>query len=154
MTTIPSQPTTRTPIDAVAGKWTRYQLLLDIVVDTYSDRGDLTPSDGAFAMFATIDACARWRSFVVESFPPPADLTEGIVNLGLQRRPNYTMDRFTIKSACEASDLLDGLLCILGTMARALITVEINSANVISFLASAYPSMFHSSHSIPPSRQG
>ena len=139
---------TRTSIDAVARKLARNQWLLDIVVDTDSDRGDFAPSDGAFAaMFATIEACARWRSFIVESFPPQADLTEGIVNLGLQRRPNNTMDRFTtfkIKSACEASHFLNGLLCILGTTARALITVEINSANVISFLYPAYTSMFHS----------
>ena len=57
------------------------------------------------------------------------------------------MSRFTIfkiKSACEKSPLLDGLLHILGTTSRELITVEINSANVISFLAPAYPFMFHS----------
>ena len=57
------------------------------------------------------------------------------------------MSRFTtlkIKSACETSPLLNGLLRILGTTARALITIEINSANVISFLAPTYSSMFHS----------
>jgi hypothetical protein len=44
---------------------------------------------------------------------------------------------FKIKSACEMSPLLDRLLRILGTSASGeLTTVEINSANVISFLAS------------------
>ena len=58
------------------------------------------------------------------------------------------MSRFTtfkIKSACETSPLLDGLLHIVGTTAGSgLLTIEIHSSNVISFLASYYPSIFHS----------
>jgi hypothetical protein len=140
---------TRTPMDAVTSKLERNQWLLDIVVDTDSDRGDFTPSDGAFeAIFAAIEASSRWRSLVVKSFPAQADLPEDLVNRRLQRCSNATMSRFTtfkIKSACETSPLLNGLLRILGTTASSeLTTVEINSANVISFLAPAYPSMFHS----------
>ena len=137
---------TATPIDAVASKqgW-----LLDIVVDTDSDRGHFAPSGGAFeAVFAAIEASPRWRSFVVESFPARADLPEDLVNLHLQRHSNATMSRFTtfkIKSSCETSPLLNGLLHILGTTAGpALTTVEINSSNVISFLTPTYSSIFHS----------
>ena len=141
---------TMTPLDVVTKKLERNQWLLDILVDTESDRGDLNAwnRDGAFnAIFAAIEASSRWRSLVVESFPPQADLPEAVVNYGLQRCSNDTMSRLTtfkIKSACETSPLLNRLLCIIGTTARALITVEINSANVISFLAPAYLSMFHS----------
>ena len=140
---------TTTPIDAVARKLERNQWLLDIVVDTDSDRHDFTPSGGAFeAIFAAIEATPRWRSFVVESFPAQTDLPEDLVNRNLQRHSNATMSRFTtfkIKSTCERSPLLNGLLSILGTTAGpALTTVEINSHNVISFLAPAYPSFFHS----------
>ena len=139
---------TRTPIDTVTKKLERNQWLLDIVVDTDSDRGDFTPSDGVFdAIFAAIEASSRWRSLVVESFPAQADLSADVVNRGLQRCPNVTMGRFTtfkVKCACEKSPLLDGLLRILGTSARELTTVEINSSNVVSFLAPAYPSIFHS----------
>ena len=136
---------TRTPIDAV----TRSQWLLDVVVDTDSDRGDFTPSDGAFeAIFAAIKASSRWRSLVVKSFPGQADLPQDIVNRHLQRCSNTTMARFAtfkIMSACETSPLLHGLLSILGTTASSeLTTVEINSPNVISFLAPAYSSLFHS----------
>ena len=104
---------------------------------------------GAFeAIFAAIEATPRWRSFIVESFPAQADLQEDVVNRHLQRHSNATMNRFTtfrIKSACETSALLNGLLHILGTTAGpALTTVEINSPNVISFLAPAYSSFFHS----------
>ena len=140
---------TTTPINAVARKLERNQWLLDIVVDTDSDRGDFTPSGGAFeAIFATIEATPRWRSFVVESFPAQADLPEDLVNRHLQRHSNATMSRFTtfkIKSSCETSPLLNSLLCILGTTAGpALTTVEINSPNVISFLTPTYPSFFRS----------
>ena len=142
---------TRTPIDAVTSKLEKSQWFLDIVVDTDSDRGDFTPSDGTFgAIFATMEASSRWRSLVVESFPPQADLPEELVNRHLQQCPNTTMDRFTtlkIKSACETSPLLDRLLNILGTGTMAsseLSSMEINSPNVISFLAHAYPSMFNS----------
>ena len=140
---------TTTPIDAVARKLERNQWLLDIVVDTDSDRDDSDPFGSAFkAMFAVIEASQRWRSFVVESFPAEADLPEDFVIRHLQRSSNATMSRFTtfkIKSTCETSPLLNGLLHILGTTAGpALTTVEINSTNVISFLAPAYSSFFRS----------
>ena len=140
---------TRTTIDAVARKLERNQWLLDIVVDTDSDRGDFTPSDGDFeAIFAAIEASSRWRSLALKSFPGQADLSEEVVNRGLQRCPNAMMSRFTtfkVKSTCKTSPLLTGLLHILGTTAGSeLTTMEINSANVISFLAPAYPSIFHS----------
>ena len=135
---------TTTPVDAVAN-----QSLLDIVVDTDSDRGNPTPSSGAFeAIFAAIEATARWRSLVIESFPAQADLPEDLVNRHLQRHSNATMSRFTtfsINSTCETSPFLNGLLHILCTTAGpALTTVEINSTNVISFLAPTYSSFFHS----------
>ena len=140
---------TSTPIDAVARKLERNQWLLDIVVDTDSDHGHFTPSDGSFeAIFAAIEATSRWRSFIVKSFPAQADLLEDCVNRHLQRSSNATMSRFTtfkIKSSCETSPLLNGLLHILGTTAGpALTTVEINSSNVISFLVPAYSSLFRS----------
>ena len=140
---------TRTPLSAVTKKLERGQWLLDVVVDTDSDRGDFTPSDGDFeAIFAAIEASSRWRSLVLKSFPGQADLSEEVVNRGLQRCPNATMSRFTtfkVKSTCKTSPFLNGLLHILGTTAGSeLTTVEINSANVISFLTPAYPSMFHS----------
>ena len=123
--------------------------LLDVVVDTESDRGHFTTSDSAFeAIFAVIEASSRWRSLVVESFPRQADLPEDLVNRRLQRCPNAPMNHLTtfkIKSICETSALLNGLLRILGTTAGSeLTTVEINSPNVISFLAPAYPSIFQS----------
>ena len=138
-----------TPINAVTRRLERNQWLLDIVVDSNSNRGDFTPSGGAFkAIFAAIDATPRWRSFVVKSFPAQADLPEDLVNRHLQRSSNATMSRFTtfkIKSTCETSPLLNGLLHILGTTAGpALTTVEINSSNVISFLAPTYSSLFRS----------
>ena len=139
---------TRTPLSAVTSKLERSQWFLDIVMDTDADRGDFTPSAGAFgAIFAAIEASSRWRSFVVESFPGPADLSEDTVNRGLQRCPKAAMSRFKIfkvKSPCKSSPFLNGLLHILGTTAGSeLTTMEINSANVISFLAPAYPSIFH-----------
>ena len=140
---------TRTPMDVVARKLEANSWLLDVVVDTDSDRGDSTPSDSDFeAIFTVIEATSRWRSLVVESFPRHADLPQGLVSHRLQRYPNATMNRFTtfkVKSTCETSPLLDGLLHILGTTAGSeLTTVEINSPNVISFLAPAYPSIFQS----------
>ena len=139
---------TRTPIGAVAAKLKRSQWL-DIVVDTDSDRGDFASSTGPFeAIFAAIEASSRWRSLLVDSFPAEADLPEDLVNRCLQRCSNAPMRRFTafkIKSACETSPLLDGLLHILGkTSGSELTTMEINAPNVISFLAPAYPSIFHS----------
>ena len=140
---------TTTPIDAVAGKLERNRYLLDIVVDTDTDRDDYNPFGRDFeAIFAAIQATPRWRSLVVESFPAQADLPEDRVNRLLQRCSNAPMSRFTtfkIKSTCESSPLLNGLLHILGTTAGpALTTVEINSSNVISFLAPTYSSFFHS----------
>ena len=140
---------TTTPIDAVARKLERNRWLLDIVVDTDSDRGDFTPSAGDFeAIFAAIEATPRWRSFIVESFPAKADVPDDLVNRHLQRHSNAIMNRFTtfkIKSTCETSPLLHRLLHILGkTAGPALTTVEINSPNVISFLAPSYSSFFHS----------
>ena len=139
---------TRTPMDVIARKL-EMSSFLDVVVDTDSDRGDFTPSDRAFeAIFAVIEASSRWRSLVVESFPGQADLPEDLVTRGLQRCPNATMNVFTtfkVKSTCEMSPLLNGLLHILGTTAGSeLTTVEINSPNIISFLAPAYPSIFQS----------
>ena len=138
---------TTTPIGAVTRKLKRKQWLLDIVVDTDSDRDNYDPFGDAFeALFAAIEASPRWRSFVVESFPAQADLPEDFVIRHLQRSSNATMSRFTtfrIKSSCDTSPLLDGLLHILGTTTGpALTTVEINSTNVISFLAPAYSSFF------------
>ena len=139
---------TRTPIGAVASKLEGNQWL-DIMVDTESDRSDIISSEGAFeAIFAAIEVHSRWRSLVVKSLPAQADLSEDVVKRHLQRCSNTTMTRFTtfkIKSACETSPLLNGLLHILGmTASSELTTVEINSPNVISFLASTYPSIFHS----------
>ena len=140
---------TTTPIDAVTRKLERIQWLLDIVVDTDSDRDDFDLVGGDFkAIFAAIEATPRWRSFIIESFPAQADVPEDLVNRHLQQHSNVTMSRFKIfkiKSSCETSPLLNGLLRILGTTAGpALTTVEINSPNVISFLTPAYPSFFHS----------
>jgi len=127
----------------------RNQWLLDIVVDTEIDRGDFTPSEGAYkAIFAAFGATSRWRSLVVESFPRQTDLPEHLVNRGLQRCSNATMSRletFKVNRPCEMSPLLDRLLRILGTTASAeLTTMEIRSANVISFLLPAYSPIFRS----------
>jgi len=139
---------TTTPKDAVTTKLRRNQLVLDVVVDTEIDSGHLTPPEGAYqAIFAAIEATDRWRSFVVETFPPQADLPEHLVNSGLQRCSEAVMNRirtFRIKCACETSPLLDHLLRILGKSAsRELTTVEINSPNVISFLTPTYSTIFH-----------
>ena len=132
----------------------RNQLLLDIVIDEGSHHGYFHPVNGPLkangpfnAIFAAIEASWRWRSLVIKSFPAQADLTEDVVNSHLQRCSNATMSRFTsfkVKSTCKTSPLLNGLLRILGTtVGSELTTMEINSANVISFFAPAYPSIFH-----------
>jgi len=140
---------TTTSKDAVATKLERNQWVLDVVIDTDIDRGDFTSVGGAYqAIFAAIEATDRWRSFVVETFPPQADLPEHLVNSGLQRCSDAVMNRirtFRIKCACETSPLLDRLLRILGkSTSRELTTVEINSPNVISFLTPTYSTIFHS----------
>jgi hypothetical protein len=138
-----------TPKDAVTKKLERNQWLLDISVDTESDRGDITQLEGAYeAIFAAIEASSRWRSFVVGTIPAQADLPEHLVNYGLQRSSGAVMSRlriFKTKSTCETSPLLDHILRILGTTAgEELTTVEIKSANVISFLVPTHSSIFHS----------
>jgi hypothetical protein len=140
---------TRTPKDAVTRKLERNQALVDVLVDTEIDRGAFIPPKGAYeAIFTAIEASSRWRSFIVETFPAQADLPEHLVNHGLQRSSGTIMSRlktFKIKSACETSPLLDHLLRILGTTAsEELTTVEIKSANVISFLVPTHSSIFHS----------
>ena len=140
---------TTTSKDAVTTKLERNQWVLDVVVDTEIDRGHSTPSEGAYqAIFAAIEATDRWRSFVVETFPPQADVPEHLVNSGLQRCSGAAMNRirtFRFKSPCEMSPLLDRILRILGKSAsRELTTVEINSPSVILFLAPTYSAIFHS----------
>ena len=142
---------TRSPIDAVTSKLERSRWLLDIVVDTDFDRGGFTAEEGAYeAIFAVMEASSRWRSFIVESFPARSELSEEVVNRCLERGSHTTMNRFTtlkIKSACETSPLLDGLLYILGTGTMTNVgptTVEINSPNIVACLTSTYPSIFHS----------
>jgi hypothetical protein len=140
---------TRTPKDAVTSKLKKNQWLLDVLVDTEIDRDHFTSSEGPYeAMFAAIEAASRWRSLVVETFPVQADLPEDLVNRSLRRSSGAVMSRlrtFKIKCACEMSPLLDHLLRILGTSASGeLTTVEINSANVISFLVPTYSSIFSS----------
>jgi hypothetical protein len=138
-----------TPKDAVTKKLERNPWLLDILVDTESDRGHFTPSGGAYdAIFAVLEAASRWRSFEVETFPAQADLPEHLVSHGLQQSSGTIMSRlraFKIKSACEMSPLLDHLLRILGTTAsEELETIEIKSENVVSYLFPAHSSIFHS----------
>ena len=138
---------TTTPSDAVTSKLKRNQWLLDVVVDTKVDRGHSTLSSDAYqAIFAAIEATPRWRSFIVESFPAQADLPEHLVTTGLQQCSGAVMSRlrtFKIKCSCEMSPLLERLLSILGTTAsKELTTIEINSANMISFLVPTYSSIF------------
>ena len=140
---------TTTSKDAVTTKLERNQLFLDVLVDTEIDRGHPTPPGGAYqAIFAAIEATDRWRSFVVETFPPQADLPEHLVNSRLQQCSGAIMNRirtFKIKCACEMSPLLDRILRILRESAsRELTTVEINSPSVISFLVPTYSTIFHS----------
>ncbi len=129
---------TTTSKDAVTRKLERNQSFLDVVVDTETDRSNSTPSESAYqAIFAAIQATSRWRSLVVETFPPQADLPEHMVDRGLQRCSDSVMSHLRslrIKCPCETSPLLDHLLRLLGTSASGeLTTVEIISANVISF---------------------
>jgi len=141
---------TTTLKDAVTTKLERQHRFLDVLVDTEIDRGHFTPAEGAYqAIFATIEATSRWRSFVVETFPAQDDLPEDLVSRGLQRYSDPVMDRLrtfnTIKCPCEMSPLLEHLLRILGTAANGELTaVEINSPSVILFLAPTYPCIFHS----------
>ena len=140
---------TTTPRSAVTRKLERSRWRLDVVVDTESDRGDFTPPEGAYqAIFAAIQAASRWRSLVVETFPSQIDLPELLVNSGLQQCSGAVMSRlgtFRIKCSCEMSPLLERLLRILGTTAsRELTKIQINSANVISFLLPTYSSIFRS----------
>jgi hypothetical protein len=140
---------TTIPKVAVTKKLERNQWFLDILVDTESDRGHFIPSRGAYeAILAAIAASSRWRGFVVETFPAQADLPKHLVNHGLQQTSGTVMSRlgtFKIKSACETSPLLDHILRILGTTASAeLTTIEIKSANVLSFLVPMHSSVFHS----------
>ena len=140
---------TTTPKDVIIKKLERNQWLLDVLVDTEVDRGHFTPLESAYqAIFAAIEATSRWRTLVVESFPARADLPVDLVDRGLQRCSDPVMNRlrtFKIKCPCEMSPLLERLLRILGTTASGeLTTVEINSSSVISFLAPAYLSIFHS----------
>jgi hypothetical protein len=141
---------TTTPKAAITRKLERSPWLLDVLVDTEVDRDHLTfLSEGAYqAIFAAIEACSRWRTFVVETFPGKADLPEPFVNRCLRRCSDLVMSRlktFRIKCPCEMSPLLERLLRILGTTSFGeLTTVEINSPSVISFLANSYPSIFRS----------
>ena len=144
---------TTTSIDLVTNKLERNSWFLDVSIDTNSDRGHFTPSVVPYgAIFAAIEATSRWRSCVIETVPAQADLSEQVVNLLLRRYPNPVLNRlrtFRIKSACEMSPLLDGLLRILGTSAsEELTTIEINSSHVISFLAPTYSSIFNSVKSL------
>ena len=140
---------TTTPRGAVLRKLERNQWRLDVVVDTESDRGDFTPPEGAYqAIIAAIQAASRWRSLVIETFPSQTDIPEHLVNSGLHQCSGAVMSRlgtFTIKCPCEMSPLLEHLLRILGTTAsRELTKVQINSANVISFLVPTYSPIFRS----------
>jgi len=140
---------TTTPMDAITRKLERNQWLLDVLVDMEIDRHHFTPSEDPYqAIFAAIKATSRWRSLVVESFPTQADLSEDIVNRGLQQCSNPVLSRLRaliIKCPCEVSPLLDRLLSILGnTASRELTTVTINSPTVISFLVPTYSSIFRS----------
>jgi len=138
-----------TPKDAVISKLERHPWLVDVLVDTETDRGDFTPSDRAYeAIFTAIEATSRWRSFIVETWPAQANLPEDLVDSCLRRSSDAVMSRlrtFKIKCACEMSPLLERLLRVLGTTANeVLATVEINSTNVISILFPTYSSIFRS----------
>ena len=141
---------TTTASDAVTKKLERNPWLLDITINTDVDRYALNPSETAYeGIFSAIEAAARWRSIVIESLPGQTDLSEERVQRGLQGCSNTNMSSLTtfkIRRACEMSPLLIQLLSILGATTRAkLTTVEINSANVISFLLSpSYSAVFHS----------
>jgi len=57
----------KTTKDDVIQKLERNQLFMDVFVDTKMDCGDFSPSYKA--IFTVVEAAARWRSFVVETFP-------------------------------------------------------------------------------------
>ena len=140
---------TTTSKDAVMRKLEMNQSFLDVVVDTEIDCGRLTLSEDAYqAIFVAIEAAPRWRSLVVEAFPAQVDLPDHLVNSGLQRCSDAVLRRLRtlrVKCPCETSPLLDHLLHVLGTSAsEELTTVELNSANVVSFLVPAYSSIFRS----------
>jgi len=136
----------KTTKDDVIRKLERNQSFMDVFVDTEMDRGDFSPSYEA--IFTVVEAAARWRSFVVETFPSQTDLPEHLVNHRLQQCSNASMSRlttFVIKYACEMSPLLDRLLHILGTTASSRLTrVEIDSRKGILLLTPAALSIFHS----------
>ena len=122
---------TRTAADAIMIKLERNQWLLDILVDTEIDRGDSTPSEGAYEAISQ-----PFRSLKMAKHRRLAGLPEQLINHGLQRCSSAAMSRlrtFKLKRACEMSQLLDRLF--LGTTAsKELATFEIYSANVMSFL--------------------
>ena len=101
---------TTTPMDAVRRKLERNPWLWDVVIDTESDRGQFTSSQGAYqAIFAAIQAASRWRTLVVETSPAQTDSPEILVNSGLQQSSDVVMSRLTsfkFKSPCETSSLL------------------------------------------------
>jgi len=134
---------------AIKRKLERNQSLLHVLVDTNIDRGHLTPSKVAYqGIFAAMRATSRWRTLVVETFPAQADVSEDLVNRGLQHCPDPVMSHlrtFKLKSPYEMSPLLERLLRILGTSASGeLRTVEIRSAEAVSFLVPTYSSIFRS----------
>ena len=138
---------TTTSRDAVTRKLERNRWFLDVVIDTEFDRGDVTPSEGAYqAILTTIQAASQWRTLVVETFPAKTDLPENLVDS--EQCSDIVMSRLRslkIRFPCETSSLLQHLLDILGTATGGeLTTVEINSGSAISFLAPTYPSIFHS----------
>jgi len=135
--------------NAIKRKLERNQSLLHVLVDTNTDRGYLTQSNSVYqGIFAAMQATSRWRTLVVETFPAQADLPEDLVNRGLQQCSNPVMSHlrtFKLKSPCEMSPLLERLLRILGTSASGeLRTVEIRSADAMSFLVPNYSSIFRS----------
>jgi len=135
--------------DAVTNKLERNPWLLDIIISTEADCGDVNSPAAAYeGIFSAIEVAPRWRNVLIERFPGLADVPDDLVEHGFRRCTDATLSRlrtFKIKHACEISPVLGGLLRILGTTASAeLTTVEINSANVILFLlAPAYSSVFH-----------
>ena len=141
---------TRTAMDAFTRKLERNPRLLDIVVDTGIGCGDLGLSKDVYeVIFAAIEVASRWRSVTIETFPGNAHFPEDLMKLGLQRCTDAAMSRLTtfrVMRACNMSPLLDYFLRILATTAsEKLTTVEINSANVISFLLTPpYSPIFHS----------
>jgi hypothetical protein len=110
-----------TPKDAVTARLERNQWLLDVLVDTETDRGPLSwysdpwnvdqsifykpfnwesfrahfvpPGDAYQAIFVAMQATSRWRSLVVRTFPAQADLPEDLVNRGLQQCTGLAMSR-------------------------------------------------------------